>query len=367
MVEALTESKGDFEHIETGLIRHKASNRIYAYFWNKGKPFRKSLKTTNLSEARRLLRTVRRDAEQLNVAAQGLTVEEVTTKYLASQTKFGNSTQVRAKSFIKLLLATWEGPKRVKDVTQSDIDVWMSKQKAAHDWKPRTYNEYRRILGGMFKIAVDDKVVLASPVQIPRLRKEKPIKATPTVEEFQAIVADVRAQKLNADAEDSANFLEFMGQAGVGNSEAAAASWKDVNFDKGEVIIYRNKTDKGYVVPMYPGLRAFLERRRDGKKHEPHERLFKICDARKALRNSCGRLKLPHYTQRSLRRMLITKQLEDGVSVPLVARWQGHTDGGALILTTYSHVRPKHEKEIAAKFCLFSIPASQSVQVPRTG
>jgi integrase len=360
MIETLAESKGDFEHIETGLIRHKASNRIYAYFWNKGKPFRKSLKTTNLSEARRKLRTVRRDAEQLNIAAQGLTVREVSEKYLASQTKFGNSTQERATSFVKLLLATWEGPPRVKDVTQSDVDGWMSRQKAANDWKSRTYNEYRRILVGMFKIAVDDKVVLTSPVQIPRLRKEKPIKATPTVEEFQAIIADVRGQKLNRDSEDSANFLEFLGQAGVGNSEAAAATWKDVSFEKGEVIIYRNKTDKGYVVPMYPGLRAFLERLRGNKPHAAGERLFKICDARKALSKSCERLKLPHYTQRSLRRMLITKQLEDGVSVPLVARWQGHTDGGALILTTYSHVRPKHEKDIAARFNLVGASPSQS-------
>jgi hypothetical protein len=49
-------------------------------------------------------------------------------------------------------------------------------------------------------------------------KREKPIRLTPTFEQFKAIIADVRAQRFNADAQDSADFLEFLGLAGFGTS-----------------------------------------------------------------------------------------------------------------------------------------------------
>ena len=42
-------------------------------------------------------------------------------------------------------------------------------------------------------------------------KRENPIRLTPTFEQFNAIIADVRAQAFNADAQDSADFLEFFG------------------------------------------------------------------------------------------------------------------------------------------------------------
>jgi len=41
------------------------------------------------------------------------------------------------------------------------------------------------------------------------------------LDEFNAIIADVRSQVYNADAADSANFLEFLGLAGLGQAEAS--------------------------------------------------------------------------------------------------------------------------------------------------
>jgi hypothetical protein len=34
--------------------------------------------------------------------------------------------------------------------------------------------------------------------------------------------------------------------------------------------------------------------------------------------------------------------------VKAIAEWQGHKDGGKLILETYSHVNPVHSKRMAA-------------------
>jgi site-specific recombinase XerD len=48
-----------------------------------------------------------------------------------------------------------------------------------------------------------------------------------------------------------------------------------------------------------------------------------------------------------LRRCFITRALELGIDVKTVAEFQGHKDGGQLILSTYSHVRQPHAQRMA--------------------
>jgi integrase len=76
-------------------------------------------------------------------------------------------------------------------------------------------------------------------------------------------------------------------------------------------------------------------------------RMFKISDAKKAMAGACRRLNLPAFTQRSLRRMFIVRAIERGVDVKVIAEWQGHRDGGKLILDTYSHVNRAHSNRMA--------------------
>src|SRR4029077_11300262 len=132
-----------------------------------------------------------------------------------------------------------------------------------------------------------------------------PIRLTPTFEQFQAIVADIHAQRFNREAELSGDFVEFLGLAGLGQAEAAAIKRSDVDLDAGRIIIYRHKTDTGFVIPIYPQVRALVEKLCNGKK--PNDRLFAINEARKALTNACKRLEFPPFTHRSLRRMFITR------------------------------------------------------------
>jgi hypothetical protein len=46
--------------------------------------------------------------------------------------------------------------------------------------------------------------------------------------------------------------------------------------------------------------------------------------------------------------MFITRAIERGVDVKVIAQWQGHRDGGKLIVDTDSHVRPEHTERMAA-------------------
>jgi len=99
------------------------------------------------------------------------------------------------------------------------------------------------------------------------------------------------------------------------------------------------------VISIYPQLRPLVEKLCIGKGHDEH--LLEIKEARKALENACKRLAFPKFTHRSLRRMFITRAIERGVDVKTIAEWQGHRDGGTLILRTYSHVRAVHSNRMA--------------------
>jgi integrase len=176
-------------------------------------------------------------------------------------------------------------------------------------------------------------------------RRAKPIRLTPTYEQFKAIIADVRAQQFNADAQESADFLEFLGLVGVGQAEAGSLKRSDIDLDAGRIITFRHKTTTGFSIPIFPQARPLLERLCEGKPNE--EFIFKIRDAKKALAGACRRLHLPAFSQRSLRRMFITRAIEKGIDVKVIAEWQGHKDGGKLILDTYSHVNRAHSDRMA--------------------
>ena len=48
--------------------------------------------------------------------------------------------------------------------------------------------------------------------------------------------------------------------------------------------------------------------------------------------------RLPHFSQRNIRQCLILRLWKAGVDKKLIAKWQGHQDGGQLIMDTYTEV-----------------------------
>jgi len=109
---------------------------------------------------------------------------------------------------------------------------------------------------------------------------------------------------------------------------------------------FRHKTQAGFVVPLYPQLKSLLERRKT-KALSQNGIVFRVRSAKKAITSACRRLGLPNYTHRSFRRMFITRAIEKGIDLKVIAQWQGHKDGGKLILDTYSHVNPVHSQRMA--------------------
>ncbi len=169
------------------------------------------------------------------------------------------------------------------------------------------------------------------------MKLEKPIRKTPTFEEFKAIVADIRAQRFNADAQDSADFVEFLGLAGLGQAEASALQIDDIDWQRSTITTFRHKTKSGFAIPLYPQVKPLLERSLRGEEPAP-DNVFQNQRRQESHSRRVSALKLPAYSHRSFRRMFITRAIERGVDVKVIAEWQGHKDGGKLILDTYSHV-----------------------------
>ena len=71
----------------------------------------------------------------------------------------------------------------------------------------------------------------------------------PTDEQFRVIVESIRAEKRNAEAEESANFIEFMGLAGLGQAEASSLKRGDLNWEKGQLCVRRHKTRELFFPP----------------------------------------------------------------------------------------------------------------------
>jgi integrase len=327
------------------LYRYESSRVYFAHVRSGGKLHRKSLETTDSAIARRRLAEFRRTLERTDAASGNKSFAAVLDEYRA--TLIGAKSTVEDKNvIIDKIKSTLFGAQTLplRELKPTQIKTWLATH---YGHKSASYyNSALMLIRDALETAVRDRAIVENPAKELKYRKRKmPIRLTPTFEQFKQIVSEIRSQKFNQVVEQSGDFIEFLGLAGLGTAEAAALTPANVDFDAGHIIAYRQKTSTGFAVPIFPQLKPLLEKLCNGKAH--NERLFQINDARKALTNACVRLGLPHFTARSLRRMFVSRCIELGVDIKTIALWQGHRDGGLLILKTYSHVRPVHAQRMA--------------------
>jgi integrase len=328
-----------------GLVQYTRSGHYYARVRYQGKLYRRKLGMDDFKFAKRKLWEFKQDLERTDHTKGNKSFGAVLDDYAATLT--GAESAVRKKhALIEKIKATFFGADSLplRTVKPSQVETWLSKHYG--NLSASAYNSALTLTRQALDLAVRDRIIVENTVAHLKYRKrKKPIRLTPSFEQFQEIVADIRAQRLNADAQDSGDFLEAMGLLGLGQAELSSLRRGDVDLGREQIIVYRHKTDQGFAIPLYPQARPLIETLCPDKEHD--HRLFRIDDARKALGSACRRLKFPHFSQRSFRRMFITRALERGIDVKVLAQWQGHTDGGKLILDTYSHVRPLHSQRMA--------------------
>lgn len=338
---------GEFRKVGENLYRYSSNGIYYGVFRTRGKLKWKSLKTTDRELAKRRLADELKKAGRVDASASKMTLSRLVEIYEETIQTFDKKTIQTRKSIAKQFKGTWKNgfEIQVDSVTPTQLECWLGLHRKR--LKKSSYNEYIRFLRQLFENAVKNRVISESPAEhLTELKRETPIRQTPTWEQFQAIVANVRAQEF-ADSKDSADLIEFMGLAGVGTAEAHNLLGNHIDWAAGEIQLYRSKTDTGFRIPIFPQVKCLLEALRDAGQVKVGERIFRVREPKKALKAACGRLQLPSFSPRSLRRCFITRAIELGVDFKTLAAWQGHTDGGVLIARTYSHLRDHHIKSMA--------------------
>jgi len=341
-----TDKKSAFQKVGPCLYRYK-DGTYYARFESGGKEIRQSLRTTDRKLAARNLAEKKRQQSQIDPAKSKITLAELCDVYVKTIEHQGEKTVDQKTRVAERIKSHWPGGSviQVGKIKASDVDMWL----ARYSFGAASRSFHIQVIKDVFNLALRDKIIFDSPAaHLKYAKREKPIRRTPTFEQFQAIVESIRSQRFNGhDADESADFVEFIGLAGLGQAEASTLTWDDIDWQREQIITFRHKTKAGFAIPLYPQVRPLLERRH-AQRQPGLDRVFKIDNAKKAIAAACQRLKLPAYSHRSFRRMFITRAIEKGVDVKVIAEWQGHKDGGKLILETYSHVNPVHSKRMAA-------------------
>ena len=326
-----------------GLYRHSRSGRYYACKKLHGVRRERSLETCDRKIAERRLKEWVGNLEKVDAEVEKTTLEELIERYHAVTASLSESSRATDRSIIKKFLAWWPHGRdcQVRQIRPSMLDEWLAHE--APRLRNVSYNGYTGFLKQLFSIAVKDHIIAESPaasLRVPWKRPQTPKRLVPTVEQFEAIVENIRAQQYADTAQESGDFIEFLGLAGVGQAEASSLTWGDIDWTRNRLYFRRHKTDTHFYVPIYAHLCPLLVRLKEQARGRVSDsaRVFKIKDAKKALTAACARLNLPHFSQRNLRQSLIRRLIRAKVDVKSISKWQGHQDGGQLILDTYTEV-----------------------------
>jgi len=349
----MREDVRSLRRVETGLYRFEVDGEkrgsYYALYSHNSRRIQESLGTEDLAEARRELKKRKALDDKLDGSLRSLTLAAAVDRWLATRSDGAKTTIKNDQLFSSRLKDKWPGGSgvKVRDIKPSQVLAFISGlKKASGESVGNSYrNHFGWALRSIFQLCVQDGVIDQNPAASFEGKGTRDIlRPTPTREQFNAIVDKIRSRRFSDTAATSADLVEFMGLGGVGTAECAALQWQDVDLKKGEIHLLRRKTGKAFTIKIYPKLRPLVERL--AAKHAPAEaHVFSIKDPKIAISTACRELELPKFSARSFRRMFITEALEAGVDVGIVARTQGHRDGGVLILRTYRNIRPKYEKD----------------------
>lgn len=317
----------------SSLYRYTPNGNFYMFARINGRLVRESLQTTDLALAKRKVL----DAKDRRKTQTG----EITLLQLAQE--FKASRNGKNQKHIDWMIKKLESGCPFSDSLVRKINpIEISRYVSSLKLNPRSNNLLFETLKGVFELGVIGGYLQHNPMEKLKktLRKKvtRKIPSIPSPEQFGNIVKAIRNQKFSDTANESADLVEFLGLAALGEAEAANLEWKDIDFQAGKMNIQRQKTKVYFQVPIYPALKPFLLGLHEKAKSPKTGRIFKVMNPKKAITSACKALGYPAFTARNFRQMGIVNLLRSKIDFKLVSKWQGHQDGGVLIMNTYSQV-----------------------------
>jgi len=358
------ESKSDWESTGTqNLIRYRPSGTYFARFKIARKPFRKSLKTQNLTTAKLrlpdLLRQYRSKIEAGRVLRNGkMTFIQAMQVYLESveaNVSLKPSTKHYRHFLSKLILRTWPELKNadVRKITERDCQRWSLTFQ--QQYAPTVVNNSFGTLRAIFRTAVDAGARFENPAGSLRRVKVRPKSLRlPSREQFDQFVHLIETAGA-PQSRDCAALVKFLAYTGLRISEAGFVTWRDVDF-KGKQIFVKGDPEtatKNYeirAVPFIPQLEAMLTKMRDEREDEPLTApVMRVKECQHSMDRAAKLVGMDRITHHDLRHLFATVCIENGVDIPTVSKWLGHKDGGALCMKTYGHLRETHSQAQAQR------------------
>lgn len=338
------------DRVAENLYRHRETSAYWAVKKINGKKNIHSLGTTDRITANGKLREWLGELDKTDPKKPDLNLALLGEKFLAARAGKAVATVKAERRMWKAFRASF--PRQMETlvarVAPSDIAAWLAKIKPGK--RALTFNRWRLFVRELFALARMDAGIESPFLDElnPPAKKQKVERPVPTEDEFVKIIDEIRKPSWHSPKgqrggqrpmlqPESADFAEFLGRAGVGQAEAAALRWEDL--DDREMRFVRQKTGKEFRVFITEDLKPLLARRREQAGGTTASGpVFTVKNVKRALTTALRRLSLRHYSQRNFRSFKIVKMLDAGLDVKFVAAQQGHSDGGVLIMTTYSDV-----------------------------
>jgi integrase len=141
------------------------------------------------------------------------------------------------------------------------------------------------------------------------------------------------------------HIVRFMVLTGLRICEARALRWEHVNCARIYVPSSVSKNGVGRSIPFLPGVAETVAK----LKAVSPDKVLPKDSFRTGLKKACERAGIASLSYHCFRHMFATNCIEAGVDLPTVARWLGHSDGGALLARMYFHLLDGHSLEMAKR------------------
>lgn len=355
-------TRQQLKKVSSNFYRHAGNLKYYGMRTVGGKKVTRCLETADKMMAGTRLRKWLESLSNTDPGRADVTLDGLIASFVKMRSGLSHST---TRSYTTVLTEfrrsfPCEMKTLVSRVKPSDIATWLVRVRKGK--RANTFNNlWRMCVRQLFKLAEDDGLLTKSPFSdrlIPRAKKEKILRLVPTADEFDKLIKEIRyptwerpkgkaGGQRQKSQHRSADFAAWLGLAGVGQAEAAALKWENIDEARGCISYRRQKTGRNFESPIYEWLKPLIAEMRARCTGVPTGPIFAIDDVGKALESACKRAGLPHFTQRSLRAFLIGHLWKAGVDVKLIALWQGHRDGGKLIMDTYTEVFGSNDESYA--------------------
>lgn len=362
----------------TNLLRNRQSKTYYARVKVNGKQKWVSLKTKVFSVAKLKLSDVERAVRNQGQLTRGDTSSDksnettvnrfitILQERIRNDPTLADGTKERRETAIKALIKTWPDlPQRdSRRLTRYDCENWGARalrdgtgfiapnvRTVRKGMSASSFNKCVDALRSVLEIAKAEGAIFDNPAKdLAKASLKSKRLNLPSGEEFQAIVKSVGTAGARWSV-DCADLVRLLAYSGLRLREATSLQWRNFDPKRNQLTVAGTKTETSYrIVPVVAELGALFSEIRARRGTEPENAaIVHVGGCLGALKRACQAVGVAILTHHDLRHLFATRCIESGVDIPTVSRWLGHSDGGALAMKTYGHLRQDHSQAQAAK------------------